>query len=186
MNANCINLIANAYFSRVKMNIAYISILRSGVSGLGGKVVPVCRPRLRSVIFHGCGIKHLEFAASLGRYLSSMRVIFVTMNAPPSRGNSTSLGCILRITHAVNHCVGGCLLVMAGDAIPLNATRGIGSIVHGRLAGQGMLFSFSITSGPRFLGRKSTVTSFVGPSHIMININSSGTERVVRHLCGPL
>lgn len=185
IKANCIKLIANAYFTRVKARIFYISMGTRGVAGLGRNVVPVCRPNLRRVIRHGRRTNHLRFAASLARYLGRIRILFDTMNAPPSRSNDTSLGCILRMTHAINHGVAGRLLIIAGDAIPMNATHGIHRAVRRRLSGQNLPLRFSITSGPRFLGRNTTVGSFVDPSHIIINIRSRHTGRLVAHLCHP-
>lgn len=186
IKAKCINLISNAYFTRVKIGMAYISIGRRGVGSLLRKGVPVCRPRLSRVMFHGGGRKHLRFAASVAAYLSGISVIFDTIKAPPSRSNDTSLGCILRITHAMNQGVGGCLMLMAGSAIPMNATRGMGTTVYRRLGGQKISVPFSITDGPRFLGRKTTVGSFVDPSHIIVKISSRETGGIVDRLCHPL
>lgn len=185
MKAKCMKLIAKAYFTRANMSMAYMSMGTSGVTGLRRNVVPVCRPKLRSVILHGMGTKHLRFAASLRDYLSGISVIFDTINAPPSRSKDTSLHCILRITGAVNTGVGGCALIIAGDAIPINATQGMGTTVQRRLRGEKRSVSFSITSGPRFLGRNGTVSSFVDPSHIMINMRSRETGGLVAGLCGP-
>lgn len=161
-----------------------MSVSRTGMSRVGRNVPPVCRTNLRRVL--GTGINaHLGTAASLQSTIVGSRVSLVTINAPFQKSR-VSLAFVGAITHRVNRILGSgsaCRIIIIGDAIIPNAASRIILSVLRRTSNGGTKTSFKINVGPRFLGRKRTVPSFVCPSHVILNNVSRGDLDILQRVC---
>jgi UDPglucose 6-dehydrogenase len=157
----------------VDVDARKISLLKKGE-------VPIYEPGLETLIKRNVKEKRLTFTADLATGVKNSLIIFIAVGTPPNRDGSSNLNYVYEAARGTGKEINGYKIVVTKSTVPVGTAEKVKMIIA-----QEAKHPFGIASNPEFLKEGAAIEDFMKPDRIILGVEDSMVEELMRELYAP-
>ncbi|MGN6670194.1 MAG: UDP-glucose dehydrogenase family protein, partial [Candidatus Nucleicultricaceae bacterium] len=160
----------------VDKDIRKIELLKQGV-------MPIYEPGLEQLVLKNQAEKRLRFTTDLKEAVQNAEVIFIAVGTPTRRGGGhADLSYVFAAAEEIAGYMNGYKVIATKSTVPVGTGRKIFECVKKA----NPKAEFDVVSNPEFLREGSAIEDFMRPDRVVIGVESSRAETIMRELYRPL
>jgi UDPglucose 6-dehydrogenase len=145
-------------------------------------VVPIFERGLDSIVTQGMQAGRLQFGSTT-EAIDRAQIIFICVGTPPLPSGDADLSAIEALARSIAQRATGYKLIVEKSTVPVQTA----SQLRRHLASRGMRGAeLDVASNPEFLREGTAVYDFLHPDRIVIGVESSRAEQLLRELYSPI
>ena len=157
----------------VDVDARKISLLKKGE-------VPIYEPGLETLIKRNVKEKRLTFTTDLATSVKNSLIIFIAVGTPPNRDGSSNLNYVYEAARGIGKEINGYKIVVTKSTVPVGTAEKVKMIIA-----QEAKHPFGIASNPEFLKEGAAIGDFMKPDRIVLGVEDSMVEELMRELYAP-
>jgi len=157
----------------VDVDARKISLLKKGE-------VPIYEPGLETLIKRNVKEKRLTFTTDLATGVRNSLIIFIAVGTPPNRDGSSNLNYVYEAARGIGKEINGYKIVVTKSTVPVGTAEKVKMIIA-----QEVKHPFDIASNPEFLKEGAAIEDFMKPDRIVLGVENSIVEELMRELYAP-
>ena len=127
--------------------------------------------------------RRLDFTTSLAQAVQASDVIFVAVGTPPSMSGDADLCCVRDVVSEMAAHITSPKLVVAKSTVPVRTCDAIRRTMELKGVSPHLLF---VASNPEFLKEGTAVSDFLNPDRIVLGVDDTFSEQILREIYAPL
>ena len=142
--------------------------------------IPIYEPGLETLIKRNVKERRLTFTTNLARAVKDSMVIFIAVGTPPHHDGSPNLNHVFEVARGIGRAMNGYKIVVTKSTVPVGTTEKLKMIINKETD-----HPVGIASNPEFLKEGTAIDDFMKPDRIILGVEDSGVEEVMRELYAP-
>ncbi len=180
-----VGLVSAAGLAQVAHHVVCMDIDAARVERLRAGEVPIYEPGLVPMILENQAQGRLSFTDDMAKTVDHAQVLLIAVGTPPEEDGSADLGHVLAVARAVGELMSEPLLVVTKSTVPVGTCDRVRATIQEALDERGSDLTFSVASNPEFLAEGVAVSDFMKPDRIVIGVENSESEALLRELYAP-
>uniref|UniRef100_UPI00404711EF UDP-glucose dehydrogenase family protein n=1 Tax=Algoriphagus sp. TaxID=1872435 RepID=UPI00404711EF len=180
-----VGLVSGACFAEVGIQVCCVDINQSKIEGLRNGILPIYEPGLEEIVRRNIGSGRLTFTTNLGESIQGSEVVFIAVGTPPGEDGSADLKYVLVVAEEIGNAMSDYLVVVTKSTVPVTTGQKVKESINKALANRKCSYQFSVASNPEFLKEGAAVEDFLKPDRIVIGVEDSRAETILRRLYKP-
>ncbi len=161
------------------------------IKKLNAGKVPIYEPGLEDLIRKYRRMKRLVFSGSIAGAVKKSEVIFIAVGTPSKQNGDADLTYIENVAREIARHMDSYKLLVEKSTVPAQTGNRIERTVRLNLPAKyrkdgARPFAFDVASNPEFLREGSAIEDFMNPDRIVIGVESSRAEKLLREVYKPL
>jgi UDPglucose 6-dehydrogenase len=170
--AECGNIVICADIDTTK-----IALLQQGV-------IPIYEPGLQELVTRNVAQKRLSFSTDVTQTLHDTDIIIISIGTPELEDGSVDLQALDTVIGIISTTIHKHTTIIIKSTVPVGTGKRIRHILEKVYGISPTLFS--IVSNPEFLREGSAVQDFLNPDRLVIGLESTEAEHIIRRMYQPL
>ncbi len=155
------------------------------VAGLRLGMVPFSEPGLDALVLRNVRQRRLSFVECPRAALHDAAIAFIAVGTPALEGGGADTRQVIAAASEIaRHAPAGCIIVNKSTS-PVGTLEAIRRIADSEAADRGLVQSFPLVANPEFLREGTAVDDFLYPDRIVLGLEDSTAESVMRALFAP-
>jgi len=180
-----VGLVTGTCFAESGINVTCVDIDQRKIDMLNNGKVPIWEPGLEDLISRNVSKKRITFSTSLKGSLKEAEAVFIAVGTPPDEDGSADLQYVLGVAREIGEHMTEYLVVVTKSTVPIGTSLKVRAAVQETLDKKGSDLKFDVASNPEFLKEGSAIQDFLKPDRIVIGVDSSKAEKVMKRLYKP-
>ncbi len=180
-----VGLVSGAGLADVGHHVVCMDIDEARIEGLRRGKAPIYEPGLESLLHRNAAEGRLEFTTSIEQAVAHCEVLFIAVGTPPDEDGSADLSHVLAVAQSVGQHLDAPLLVAVKSTVPVGTCEKVRDRIAEQLQQRGVEVEFSVASNPEFLKEGAAISDFMKPDRIVIGVDNSAAEDLLRELYAP-
>jgi UDPglucose 6-dehydrogenase len=177
-----VGLVSGSCLADFGNSVRCVDIDAGRIEFLRGGGIPIYEPGLREMVERNVKSGRLSFTTDLKEAVEESDVVFIAVGTPSREDGSTDLSYVFRASESVAKYLDGYRVIVQKSTVPVGTTRQIAAIIAERAPKA----EFDIVSNPEFLREGSAIADFLRPNRVIIGVESSRAEDVMKKVYRPL
>ncbi len=178
-----VGLVSGACLADFGNDVFCVDIDEKRIESLKKGDIPIYEPGLSHLVDRNSKAQRLRFSTDLKEAVKGSEVVFIAVGTPPKGDGSTDLTQIFDASEQLASCLDGYKVIVQKSTVPVGVTREVsGRIQRSAPAGT----SFDIVSNPEFLREGSAIEDFMRPNRVVIGVEASRAEEIMKKIYRPL
>ncbi|MCL6479794.1 MAG: UDP-glucose/GDP-mannose dehydrogenase family protein [Peptococcaceae bacterium] len=174
-----VGLVTASCFARLGHRVAGVDKDLKKVELLSEGIPTFFEPGLEELIQDGLRKNLLLFTDNISNAISRSDIIFICVGTPPDENGQADLSQLEEVSRAIARNLNGYKLIVEKSTVPAGTAEKIKQTI--KLA-NGNKCSFDVASNPEFLREGSAVADFLRPDRVVLGVESSRAEKMLREL----
>lgn len=175
-----VGLVAGVMMSYLGHNVTCLDNDEAKISKLNKKILPIYEAKLDKYFTQSLEHDRLKFASFYNDKLKNTEAVFITVGTPSKELGEADLSYVYEAIDKISEYINKDCLIVIKSTVPPNSCNNI--IDYLKEKG----FSFNIASNPEFLREGNAVEDFLYPDRIVIGVNNTDSENILRKIYMPL
>lgn len=180
-----VGLVTGTCFAESGINVTCVDIDQRKIDMLNNGKVPIWEPGLEDMISRNVSKKRISFSTSLKDSLEEAEAVFIAVGTPPDEDGSADLQYVLDVAREIGEHMTEYLVVVTKSTVPIGTSLKVRTAIQESLDKRGSDLKFDVASNPEFLKEGSAIQDFLKPDRIVVGVNSSQAEKVMKRLYKP-
>jgi UDPglucose 6-dehydrogenase len=180
-----VGLVTGTCFSEVGLDVVCVDINEEKINNLKQGIVPIYEPGLEEMLVRNMKKGRLEFSTSLAEALVDTEVLFIAVGTPPDEDGSADLRYVLAVARECGKHITDYLVVVTKSTVPVGTAAKVKAALQEELDKRGVDVPFDVASNPEFLKEGAAIDDFLKPDRIVVGLNSSRAEDLMKSLYKP-
>ena len=180
-----VGLVTGTCFAESGIIVTCVDIDQRKIDMLNNGKVPIWEPGLEDLISRNVTKKRITFSTSLKDSLKEVEAVFIAVGTPPDEDGSADLQYVLGVAREIGEHMTEYLVVVTKSTVPIGTSLKVRAAVQETLDKRGSKLKFDVASNPEFLKEGSAIQDFLKPDRIVVGVNSSQAEKVMKRLYKP-
>ena len=180
-----VGLVTGACFSEVGINVTCVDIDRTKIDNLNKGIIPIYEPGLEDMISRNMKKGRLIFTTNIAEALIDSEVLFISVGTPPDEDGSADLKYVLAVARDCGKHINDYLLVVTKSTVPVGTSQKVKQALQGELDKRNVKIDFDVASNPEFLKEGAAIDDFLKPDRIVVGLESSRAEELMKSLYKP-
>lgn len=180
-----VGLVTGTCLAEVGVNVVCIDIDQKKIDGLKQGIMPIYEPGLEEMVLKNYEKGKLQFSTNLGESIKGCDVAFIAVGTPPGEDGSADLKYVLGVASEIGKSIEDYIVVVTKSTVPVGTSRKVKQAVHEQLTNRNSTINFDVASNPEFLKEGAAIDDFLRPDRIVIGIESSRAEEILKKLYKP-
>ena len=180
-----VGLVTGTCFAETGIDVTCIDIDEKKIEGLKHGIIPIFEPGLDNMVERNVEKNRLHFSTSLKDNLDGCEVVFSAVGTPPDEDGSADLQYVLAVAREVGRSMKDYLVVVTKSTVPIGTAKKVKAAIQEELDKRGADIPFDVASNPEFLKEGDAIDDFLKPDRIVIGIESTRAEKIMRKLYQP-
>jgi len=180
-----VGLVTGTCFSEVGIDVVCVDIDQKKIENLKNGIVPVYEPGLEEMLHRNMKKGRLSFTSSIAEALVDSEVLFIAVGTPPDEDGSADLKYVLSVARDCGRHMNDYLLIVTKSTVPVGTAVKVKAAVEDELNKRGVTVPFDVASNPEFLKEGAAIEDFLKPDRIVIGLNASRAEDIMKSLYKP-
>lgn len=183
IGAGYVGLVSGACFAEFGARVTCVDNDQSKISALLEGKIPIFEPGLEDLVANNLKTGRLLFSTSLGDSVAEADLVFIAVGTPTRRGDGyADLKYVYAAAAELADYLRGYTVVIDKSTVPVGTARQ----VHRVIKKANPQAEFDIASNPEFLREGSAISDFMRPDRVVIGVETSRAEKLLRELYRPL
>lgn len=180
-----VGLVTGTCFSEVGIDVVCVDIDKNKIENLKNGILPIYEPGLEEMLHRNIKKGRLSFTTSLSEALVDCDVLFIAVGTPPDEDGSADLKYVLAVARECGKFMNDYLLVVTKSTVPVGTAAKVKEALQEELNKRGVSIPFDVASNPEFLKEGAAIEDFLKPDRIVVGIDSSRAEELIKSLYKP-
>jgi len=180
-----VGLVTGTCLAEVGVNVVCIDIDQKKIDGLKQGIMPIYEPGLEAMVLKNYEKGKLQFSTNLGEAIKGCDVAFIAVGTPPGEDGSADLKYVLGVAAEIGRNIDDYIVVVTKSTVPVGTSKKVKDAVQKELTNRNANVNFDVASNPEFLKEGAAIDDFLRPDRIVIGIESSRAEDILKKLYKP-
>lgn len=182
MGTGYVGLVTGACFADLGHRVICADNDGEKIAGLKEGHVPIFEPGLEPMVAANAKAGRLSFTTSIEDGARAADVVFISVGTPARPDGSADLSQVERVTREIAKAVQGYTVIVEKSTVPVNTGEWVKRTLklHNSDGAE-----FDVASVPEFLREGSAVEDFMHPDRVVIGVESTRAEDMLRGLFEP-
>jgi len=180
-----VGLVTGACFSEVGINVVCVDIDSKKIDNLNNGIIPIYEPGLEEMLVRNMKKDRLSFTTNIAEAIKECQVLFISVGTPPDEDGSADLKYVLSVARDCGKNMNDYLLVVTKSTVPVGTSEKVKNAIQDELNKRNVNIDFDVASNPEFLKEGAAIADFLKPDRIVIGLNSSKAEELMKSLYKP-
>lgn len=180
-----VGLVTGTCFSEVGIDVVCVDVNKQKIENLKAGIVPIYEPGLEEMLLRNMKKGRLAFTTNLEEALDDCKVLFIAVGTPPDEDGSADLQYVLSVAHDCGKFMKEHMVVVTKSTVPVGTAVKVKAAIQEELEKRGEDIPFDVASNPEFLKEGAAIDDFLKPDRIVVGLDSSRAEEVMKSLYKP-
>jgi UDPglucose 6-dehydrogenase len=180
-----VGLVTGTCFSEVGIDVVCVDIDKKKIENLRNGIIPIFEPGLEEMLTRNAKKGRLSFTTDIAEALVDCEVLFIAVGTPPDEDGSADLKYVLSVARECGKHINDYLLIVTKSTVPVGTATKVKAAVQEELDNRGVSIEFDVASNPEFLKEGAAIDDFLKPDRIVIGLESTKAEDLMRSLYKP-
>lgn len=180
-----VGLVTGACFSEVGIDVVCVDIDHHKIDNLNKGIIPIYEPGLEEMLTRNMKKGRLSFTTNISEAMKGCEVLFISVGTPPDEDGSADLKYVLAVARDCGKHMDDYLLVVTKSTVPVGTSRKVKDAIQDELNKREKDIDFDVASNPEFLKEGAAIDDFLKPDRIVIGLESTKAEELMRSLYKP-
>jgi len=153
--------------------------------------LPIFEPQLDALLQKNLFHRRLVFSSSVGEATKKSTVLFIAVGTPSKKNGDPDLIYVENVAREIALHMDSYKLIVEKSTVPAETGNRIRRTIHLNLPNKfkkdgKCAFEFDVASSPEFLREGSAVSDFLNPDRIVIGVETTRAERILREIYEPI
>lgn len=183
IGAGYVGLVSGACFAEFGVDVTCVDVDVDRVKSLQSGDIPIYEPGLNELVSRNVEQGRLTFTSDLANAVPRADLVFIAVGTPTRRGDGhADLGYVYGAARDVAKYLEGYTVIVDKSTVPVGTAREVARIIREA----NPTADFDVASNPEFLREGAAITDFMRPDRVVLGVESSRAEDVLRELYRPL
>ncbi|TGD71863.1 UDP-glucose/GDP-mannose dehydrogenase family protein [Mangrovimicrobium sediminis] len=183
IGAGYVGLVSGACFSEFGANVVCVDLNQERIDALTAGQIPIYEPGLSSLVTRNREAGRLRFTTALAEAVTEADLVFIAVGTPTRRGDGhADLGYVYAAARDIAPHLRGYTVVVDKSTVPVGTAAQVRRIIAETNPGA----DFDVASNPEFLREGAAISDFLRPDRVVLGVESSRAESLLRELYRPL
>lgn len=175
-----VGLVTGTCFAEAGNQVICVDVDGAKIDRLNRGEVPIFEPGLKPLVAENREDGRLKFTTHLSEGINNSEICFIAVGTPPLEDGSADLKHVLDVAEGIATVANRKVIVGTKSTVPVGTGDRIEQIFREK-----MKVPFAVFSNPEFLKEGDAVNDFMKPDRIIVGINDSSIEPILRELYAP-
>jgi UDPglucose 6-dehydrogenase len=180
-----VGLVSGTCFAETGIDVTCIDIDTNKIENLKKGIMPIYEPGLEELVLRNVEKKRLNFTTNLAEGIKDAEAVFIAVGTPPGEDGSADLKYVLAVAKAIGENLQNYLVVVTKSTVPVGTSEKVKKEVKQALDKRDSALDFDVASNPEFLKEGAAIDDFLKPDRIVVGIESSKAEDIMKKLYKP-
>jgi len=180
-----VGLVTGTCFSEVGIDVTCVDIDQKKIEDLKKGVIPIYEPGLEEMVHRNQRKYRLHFTTNIAEALEDCEVVFIAVGTPPDEDGSADLKYVLGVAADCGKHMKDYLLIVTKSTVPVGTAAKVRNAVQTELKKRNSDIEFDVASNPEFLKEGAAIDDFLKPDRIVVGLDSSRAEELMKSLYKP-
>ena len=180
-----VGLVTGACLAQVGNHVICVDIDQERINRLERGEVPIHEPGLSDIIAETHRSGHLQFTTDAAKGVAHGVLQMIAVGTPPDEDGSADLRHVLAVARTIGEHMDDYRIVVTKSTVPVGTADQVRDALATVLASREAAIDFDVVSNPEFLKEGAAVSDFTKPDRIVVGVNSTRAEDVLRDLYAP-
>ena len=183
IGAGYVGLVSGVCFSDFGHEVICVDKDPGKIDSLTRGEVPIYEPGLQDLLTKNIGAGRLSFSMDLAGALQDADAVFIAVGTPTRRGDGhADLTYVMAAAEEIAQLAPDGIVVVTKSTVPLGTNRQVKQTI--RKANRDLVFE--VASNPEFLREGAAIKDFMNPDRVVVGVQNSRAEEVMREIYRPL
>ena len=180
-----VGLVTGACLADMGNEVLCIDVDESKIERLLRGEIPIHEPGLDKVVHRNVAAGRLRFSADPKEGALFGVIQMIAVGTPPDEDGSADLSYVLAAARDIARHMDGYRCVVDKSTVPVGTGDKVQAVIADELKMRGLELPFSVASNPEFLKEGAAVDDFMKPDRIVLGVEDSDAEQILRELYAP-
>lgn len=180
-----VGLVSGACFAETGINVSCVDIDEKKINNLKNGIIPIYEPGLETIVKRNIDKNRLTFTTDLGKSIEDCEAVFIAVGTPPGEDGSADMKQVLAVAREIGKHINNYIVVVTKSTVPIGTSKIVKQTILEELTKRGVTIEFDIASNPEFLKEGAAVDDFLKPDRIILGVDSTRSEDVLKKLYKP-
>jgi UDPglucose 6-dehydrogenase len=180
-----VGLVSGACFADVGIEVTCVDIDKKKIEKLKNGIMPIYEPGLEEIVLRNFKSGRLKFGTDLGEAIQGASVVFIAVGTPPGEDGSADLKYVLAVAEEIGTKMTDYIVVATKSTVPVTTGEKVRAALRDALGRRNSDLPFAVASNPEFLKEGAAVEDFRKPDRIVIGVDDSRAEEIMKRLYKP-
>jgi UDPglucose 6-dehydrogenase len=180
-----VGLVTGTCFAEVGIDVMCVDIDKKKIDNLKNGIIPIYEPGLEEMVHRNMKKGRLQFTSSIPEALEGCEVLFTAVGTPPDKDGSADLQYVISVARDCGKHMKDYLLIVTKSTVPVGTAKKVKEALQKELDKRGVSIEFDVASNPEFLKEGAAIDDFLKPDRIVIGLDSSRAEELMKSLYKP-
>ena len=180
-----VGLVTGACFSAMGNDVWCVDVDSGKIEKLKNGVIPIYEPGLGEMVQNSFQTGSLHFTTDIREALEASEVCFIAVGTPMGEDGGADLRYVLAVAESIGKYMCRHMYVVDKSTVPVGTAEKVRKTIQRQLDLRASGLGFDMVSNPEFLKEGSAVADCMKPDRIVVGVDNSEAERVMRALYKP-
>lgn len=183
IGAGYVGLVSGVCFSDFGHEVVCVDKDPAKIESLTRGEVPIYEPGLQALMSKNIEAGRLSFTLDLKAALEGAEAVFIAVGTPTRRGDGhADLTYVMEAAQEVAQLAPDGIVVVTKSTVPVGTNRQVKQAI--RKANKSL--EFEVASNPEFLREGAAIKDFMNPDRVVVGVQNSRAEEIMREIYRPL
>lgn len=183
IGAGYVGLVSGVCFSDFGHEVVCVDKDPAKIESLTHGEVPIYEPGLQALMSKNIEAGRLSFTLDLKEALEDAEAVFIAVGTPTRRGDGhADLTYVMEAAQEVAQFAPDGIVVVTKSTVPVGTNRQVKQTI--RKANKSL--EFEVASNPEFLREGAAIKDFMNPDRVVVGVQNTRAEEVMREIYRPL
>ncbi|MEE9453127.1 MAG: UDP-glucose/GDP-mannose dehydrogenase family protein [Paracoccaceae bacterium] len=183
IGAGYVGLVSGVCFSDFGHDVICVEKDQGKLAALNKGEVPIFEPGLKTLMAKNIAEGRLRFSDDLATAIKDVDAVFIAVGTPSRRGDGfADLTYVYDTAREIGSKLSTDTVVVTKSTVPVGTNREI----HRIISACQPKAAFEVASNPEFLREGSAIEDFMRPNRVVVGVESTEAEAVLRNIYRPL
>lgn len=180
-----VGLVTGACFAEMGHQVICLDIDEKKIASLNAGKIPIYEPGLEELVLRNVASSRLEFTTDYTYGVTSSLLCFLAVPTPASVDGAADVSYVLTAARQIADCMDDYKVIINKSTVPIGTATLVERSIEEQLQSRGINLPFDVVSNPEFLKEGDAIRDFMKPDRVVIGVNSSQVEKLMRELYHP-
>ena len=180
-----VGLVTGTCFAEVGIDVVCVDVDQQKIENLKKGIIPIFEPGLEEMLHRNMKKGRISFTSNIAEAITDAEVVFIAVGTPPDEDGSADLKYVLSVARDCGRHMNDYLLIVTKSTVPVGTAAKVREAVQDELKKRDVSIEFDVASNPEFLKEGAAIEDFLKPDRIVIGLDSSRAEELMKSLYKP-